>query len=118
MHLHAMRARLRARSSDRGAWQFKYIHVDLGEDKPAWFKEEVNPFGTVPCIYDHGRGVFESAIIVEFLEVRCAARAAPAARQRSRRTLRCAGQVSRARPGAHARRRFAHALPTHRALLM
>jgi hypothetical protein len=70
------------RSSDRGAWQFKYVHVDLGEDKPAWFKEAVNPFGTVPCVYDHGHGVFESAIIVEFLEVRRAARAAPAARQR------------------------------------
>ncbi len=57
------------------ARQFKYIHVDLGDDKPAWFKEHVDPrFGTVPCVYDHGRGVFESAIVVEYLEEKFAGR--------------------------------------------
>ena len=49
--------------------QFRYIHVDLGEDKPRWFKERVSPrFGTVPCIIDFNRRVFESAICVEYLE--------------------------------------------------
>jgi glutathione S-transferase len=49
--------------------QFTYVHIDLGEDKPAWYKEHISPaFGTLPCVYDAGTGVFESAIIVEYLE--------------------------------------------------
>ncbi len=49
--------------------QFRYIHVDLGEDKPAWYAAAVNPeFGTVPCVYDGGRPVFESPIVLEYLE--------------------------------------------------
>ena len=50
------------------AAHFKYIHVDLGKDKPAWFKAEVNPYGTVPCIYDGDRGVFESAVSMEYID--------------------------------------------------
>ena len=42
--------------------------MDLGEDKPEWFKDSINPSGTVPCIVDAGRAVFESAICVEYLE--------------------------------------------------
>ena len=30
----------------------------------------MNPLGTVPCIFDAGAGVFESAFVVEFLEER------------------------------------------------
>ncbi len=49
--------------------------MDLGDDKPAWFKEHINPrFGTVPCVYDHGQGVFESVIVVEYLEEKFAGR--------------------------------------------
>jgi len=47
--------------------EHKYIHVDLGTIKPNWFKESVNPFGTVPCIYDDGHPVYESLIVVEYL---------------------------------------------------
>ena len=55
--------------------QFRYIHVDLGEDKPRWFKERVSPrFGTVPCIIDFNRRVFESAICIEYLEDKFAGR--------------------------------------------
>jgi len=45
-----------------------YIHVELGSHKPAWYAEKVNPLGTVPCIYDEGRPVFESLNVVEFLD--------------------------------------------------
>ncbi len=48
--------------------QFKYIHIDLGEDKPAWYAPCFNPAGTVPAIYDAGKPVFESALCVEYLE--------------------------------------------------
>ena len=48
--------------------QFKYVHVDLGEDKPAWYAANFNPAGTVPAIYDDGKPVFESALCVEYLE--------------------------------------------------
>ena len=49
--------------------------MDLGDDKPAWFRERVSPtFGTVPCILDYGRCVFESAICVEYLEDKFAGR--------------------------------------------
>jgi len=30
--------------------------------------EYVNPYGTVPCLYVDGKGVFESPIICEFVE--------------------------------------------------
>jgi glutathione S-transferase len=46
------------------------VHIDLGEDKPAWYAASFNPAGTVPAIYDHGKPVFESALCVEFLEDR------------------------------------------------
>lgn len=47
----------------------EYVHVELGPGgKPAWYTEKVNPFGTVPCIYDEGKGVFESMNVAEYLE--------------------------------------------------
>jgi len=59
----------------RAWWVFKekdinidYIHIDLGPTKPAWYKELINPFGTIPCVYDEGRPIFESRIIIDYLE--------------------------------------------------
>lgn len=30
--------------------------------------EYVNPYGTVPCLYVNGKGVFESGIICEYID--------------------------------------------------
>jgi len=49
--------------------QFEYIHVDLREAQPPSYAL-VNPYETVPCFYDDGRGVFESNNIAEFFEDR------------------------------------------------
>lgn len=46
---------------------FEYIHIELGKNKPTWYAE-VNASGTVPCIYNQGRAVFESAICAEWAE--------------------------------------------------
>lgn len=46
---------------------FDYIHIDLGKKKPTWYTQ-VNPSGTVPCIYYNGRPIFESAICVEWID--------------------------------------------------
>jgi len=46
---------------------FEYIHVDLGDTKPASFST-INPYDTVPCFYDNGRGVFESNNVAEYFE--------------------------------------------------
>jgi len=43
-----------------------YIHIELGAEKPAWYAAKVNPFGTVPAVYDHGRPVLESLIVAEY----------------------------------------------------
>ena len=57
------------------AEEVTYIHVDLGDAKPPWFGDVINPrFGTVPCMVDHGAGVFESPIVVEFLDEKFAGR--------------------------------------------
>jgi len=45
-----------------------YIHIDLGETKPIWYKNNVNHYGTVPCFYDQGQGVFESNNVAEYFE--------------------------------------------------
>lgn len=47
---------------------FDYVHVDLGQQKPEWYKEKVNPYGTVPSLYDGDKAVFESVIIAEYVE--------------------------------------------------
>lgn len=46
-----------------------YIHIELGPSKPSWYAQ-VNPFGTVPALFEEGRPVFESLVLVEFLEER------------------------------------------------
>ena len=46
-----------------------YIHIELGPNKPAWYSQ-VNPFGTVPAFFDEGKSVFESLVLVEFLDER------------------------------------------------
>jgi len=48
---------------------FEYIHVDLGDTKPASFSV-INPYDTVPCFYDNGKGVFESNNVAEYFEER------------------------------------------------
>jgi len=47
---------------------FDYVHIDLGTQKPEWYKQNINPYGTVPALYDHGKAVFESVIIAEYIE--------------------------------------------------
>lgn len=47
---------------------FDYVHIDLGTQKPEWYKQKINPYGTVPALYDHGKAVFESVIIAEYIE--------------------------------------------------
>lgn len=46
----------------------EYIHIDLQAAKPAWYKEKVNPLATVPTVYFDGKPVFESNLVVEYLE--------------------------------------------------
>lgn len=48
--------------------QFDYVHIELGETKPAWYARDVNPAGTVPCLIDNGESVFESLICAEYLD--------------------------------------------------
>lgn len=45
---------------------WKYVHIDLGKKKPAWYME-INPLGTVPCLYVDGKPVFESLIVAEYM---------------------------------------------------
>lgn len=46
--------------------QVNQIEVDL-YNKPPLYTAEVNPYGTVPCLYDDGFPVFESAIVAQYL---------------------------------------------------
>lgn len=43
-----------------------YVHIDLGKKKPAWYTQ-INPLGTVPCLFVGGKPVFESLIVAEFI---------------------------------------------------
>ena len=45
---------------------FDRIYVDLA-DKPEWFKE-ISPLGKVPLLKVGGHVIFESAVILEYLE--------------------------------------------------
>jgi glutathione S-transferase len=45
---------------------FERIDVDLA-NKPAWFKA-ISPLGKTPVLKTDGRAIFESAVILEFLE--------------------------------------------------
>jgi len=46
----------------------KYVHIDLGPNKPAWYKENVNQYGTVPFLIHEGKPIYESNIVAEFLD--------------------------------------------------
>jgi len=56
---------------------FDYIHIELGANKPAWYKDEVNPLGTVPCLIDDGDKIFESLICAEYLDEKFAGQGTP-----------------------------------------
>ena len=45
---------------------FERVHVDLA-DKPAWFLD-LSPLGKTPVLEVDGRAIFESAVILEYLE--------------------------------------------------
>lgn len=45
-----------------------YIHIQLGDGKPEWYQQMVNPAGTVPCLYVDGRPVFESSIVAQYMD--------------------------------------------------
>lgn len=47
--------------------KWNYVHIDLGPTKPEWYKNSVNPFGTVPCLFEDGKPVFESELVAEFI---------------------------------------------------
>jgi len=34
---------------------------------PSWYNEKVNSYETVPCLYENGKGIFESLNVVEYL---------------------------------------------------
>jgi glutathione S-transferase len=46
---------------------FRMIDVSLSE-MPSSYGQFVNRYETVPCLYDQGLGVFESAIVAEYLD--------------------------------------------------
>jgi glutathione S-transferase len=48
------------------AKNWTYVHIDLGARKPAWYTQ-INPLGTVPCLFAGGKPVFESLILAEFV---------------------------------------------------
>eukprot|EP00730_Choanoeca_flexa_P013888 TRINITY_DN5838_c0_g1_i2.p1 TRINITY_DN5838_c0_g1~~TRINITY_DN5838_c0_g1_i2.p1 ORF type:complete len:302 (+),score=70.26 TRINITY_DN5838_c0_g1_i2:39-908(+) len=45
----------------------EYVHIELGDEKPAWYQAHVNPFGTVPCLFVDGKPVYESNIVAEYI---------------------------------------------------
>ena len=53
-------------SLDEKQVPFERRHIDLG-DKPAWF-ESLSPLGKVPLLQVGDRVIFESAVILEYLE--------------------------------------------------
>lgn len=46
----------------------EYVHIKLGAAKPAWYKAEVAPTGTVPSVIHRGRVILESLTVVEYLD--------------------------------------------------
>ncbi len=53
-------------------FQMKYVHIDLGSRKPAWYASSVNRLGTVPCVFvEGGKGVFESMNVAEYMDEVC-----------------------------------------------
>lgn len=44
------------------------IVVGLGNDMPKSYGQHVNRYATVPCLYDSGVAVYESAIVAEYID--------------------------------------------------
>lgn len=53
---------------DRSNNRLTYQIINRSIDQSIAITEYVNPFGTVPCLYVDGKGVFESTVICEFVE--------------------------------------------------
>ena len=53
-------------TSKEVGFDMEYIHIDLGDDKPAWYSA-VNFLGTVPCLYEDGHPIYESSIVAEYI---------------------------------------------------
>mmetsp|Transcript_10660 Transcript_10660/g.40119 ORF Transcript_10660/g.40119 Transcript_10660/m.40119 type:complete len:315 (-) Transcript_10660:1712-2656(-) len=50
----------------------EYLHIDLGVHKPAFYQAELNPYGTTPALWDCGRLVPDSMVVVEYLAAKYA----------------------------------------------
>eukprot|EP01126_Amoeba_proteus_P059370 TRINITY_DN774_c0_g1_i11.p1 TRINITY_DN774_c0_g1~~TRINITY_DN774_c0_g1_i11.p1 ORF type:complete len:183 (-),score=26.38 TRINITY_DN774_c0_g1_i11:228-776(-) len=46
---------------------YDFIHIQLGENKPAWYAQI---YPTVPCAFVEGKKIVESDILSEFLELK------------------------------------------------
>jgi len=46
---------------------YRLTHLEAGDDQPSWF-EQISPLGKVPVLMVEGTPVFESAVILEYLE--------------------------------------------------
>ena len=47
---------------------YQYVHIELGDNKPSWYKEQINPLGTVPCVYEAGQRIIESLLVARYFE--------------------------------------------------
>ena len=46
----------------------EFIHIALGDKKPQWYIDTVNPRGTVPTLRYKGTRIFESSVVTEFID--------------------------------------------------
>ncbi|EDQ92516.1 uncharacterized protein MONBRDRAFT_35576 [Monosiga brevicollis MX1] len=44
-----------------------YVHIELMDNKPAWYQAKVNPSGTVPMLVVDGVPIFESLIVANYM---------------------------------------------------
>lgn len=44
------------------------VLIQIGEDKPEWFTQEINPRGTVPVLRHGGNLIYESSVTTEFVD--------------------------------------------------
>lgn len=52
--------------------KYNFIRVKIGTNKPKWYNASINKYGTVPCLYHNGKGIFESMNIIEYLlDIQC-----------------------------------------------
>ena len=45
----------------------EYFHVDLGAQKPSFYQAQLNPYGSTPCLWDCGRRIPDSMVVVQYL---------------------------------------------------